>query len=160
MPPGSSEELSSLSPCPFWTKPITHVGLPHITTIQTCVRVPTPTQLCSAGFPGGFKVTAFQARFTVLMVRRGRGACASLRHLEERNCTSTVSKFSMTLTVSTPHPWPVGHFEGTDRSFALYVAFPRSDYDGASDAPRVHRGTAPLRIGASHVHDDGLCKIV
>ncbi len=37
MQSGSSEELSSLrggsplvSPCPFWTKPITHVGLSHI----------------------------------------------------------------------------------------------------------------------------------
>jgi hypothetical protein len=147
MPPGSSEELSSLSPCPFWTKPITHVGLPHITTIQTCVRGPTHTQLCSAGFPGGFKVTALQARFTVLMVSRGRGACASLRHLEERNCTSTVSKLSMTLTVSTPHPWPVGHFEGTDRSFALYAAFPRADYYGHADClqshPRIFGGRFP-----------------
>jgi hypothetical protein len=35
MQPGSSEELSSLSPCPFWAKPITHVGLFYITTIQT-----------------------------------------------------------------------------------------------------------------------------
>jgi hypothetical protein len=138
MPPGSSEELSSLSPCPFWTKPITHVGLPHITTIQTCVRGPTHTQLCSAGFPGGFKVTALQARFTVLMVSRGRGACASLRHLEERNCTSTVSKLSMTLTVSTPHPWPVGHFEGTDRSFALYAVFPRAEYYGHADSLQTH----------------------
>src|SRR4029453_17774538 len=71
------------------------------------------------------------------MVSRGRGACASLRHLEERNCTSTVSKLSMTLTVSTPHPWPVGHFEGTDRSFAMYAAFPSSDYYGGSVAVRV-----------------------
>jgi hypothetical protein len=100
--------------------------------------VPTHTQLCSAGFPGGFKVTAFQARFTVLMVSRGRGACASLRHLEERNCTSTVSKLSMTLTVSTPHPWPVGHFEGTDRSFALYAVFPRADYYGHADSLQTH----------------------
>jgi hypothetical protein len=35
MHPGASEELSSLSPCPFWAKPITHVGLLYITTIQT-----------------------------------------------------------------------------------------------------------------------------
>jgi hypothetical protein len=118
--------------------------------------VPTHTQLCSAGFPGGFKVTAFQARFTVLMVGRGRGACASLRHLEERNCTSTVSKLSMTLTVSTPHPWPIGHFEGTDRSFPVYTACPCSEYYGASDARMLQWGTAPLHMRASHVHNDVL----
>jgi hypothetical protein len=32
------------------------------------------------------------------------------------------------LAVSTPHPWLQGHFEGTDRSFAMCAAFPRSDY--------------------------------
>ena len=32
---GSREEVSSLSPCPFWTKPITPVGLSHLTTIQS-----------------------------------------------------------------------------------------------------------------------------
>src|SRR5438128_940928 len=50
MPPGSREEVSSLSPCPFWTRPITHVGLSHMTTIRSCVRVPTPAPLCSTGF--------------------------------------------------------------------------------------------------------------
>jgi hypothetical protein len=44
--------------------------------------------------------------------------------------------------------------------FALYAAFPRSDYYGASDAHALHRGTAPLPAWASHVHDDGLGKIV
>jgi hypothetical protein len=33
MPPGSREDVSSLSPCPFWTKPIPHGGLSHITTV-------------------------------------------------------------------------------------------------------------------------------
>ena len=37
------------------------------------------------------------------------------------------------LAVSTPHPWLRGHFEGTDRSFALYAAFPHSDYYAESD---------------------------
>src|SRR5262245_63814953 len=37
------------------------------------------------------------------------------------------------LAVSTPHPWLRGHFEGTDRNFALYVAFLRSDYYGLFD---------------------------
>ena len=37
------------------------------------------------------------------------------------------------LAVSTPHPWLRGHFEGTDRSFAMYVAFLRSDYYGLFD---------------------------
>ena len=36
--------------------------------------------------------------------------------------------------------------------FPLYVAFPRAEYYGGSDAPMVHCGTVPLRIGASHVH--------
>src|SRR5215831_18244964 len=79
-------------PMPFWAKPIIHVGLLFITTIPSCVRVPTHTQLCSAGFAGGFRVTAFHARFTTLMVSRSRGACASSWHRGERNCTSTASK--------------------------------------------------------------------
>ena len=37
MQSGSHEELSSLSPCPFWTKPITYVGLLNVTTIQPWV---------------------------------------------------------------------------------------------------------------------------
>jgi hypothetical protein len=73
MPPGSRDEVSSFSPGPFWAKPLTHVGLFHTTTVPKCVRVPTHTPLCWAGFPGGFRVTAFQARFTALMVSRGRG---------------------------------------------------------------------------------------
>jgi hypothetical protein len=44
--------------------------------------------------------------------------------------------------------------------FPLYAAFPRSEYYGHADAPMVHCGTAPLRIGASHVHGDGLDEIV
>jgi hypothetical protein len=32
------------------------------------------------------------------------------------------------LVVSTPHPWHLCHFEGTDRSFAMYAVFPHSDY--------------------------------
>jgi hypothetical protein len=122
MPPGSCKEMSSLSPCPFWAKPITHVGLFHITTVRKCVCVPIHMQLCSTGFPGGFRVTAFQARFTALMVSRRDGACASLRHLEERNLTSTSPKLSRS-TVSTSHPRPIGRFERTDRSFALCRPF-------------------------------------
>jgi Putative transposase len=80
-------------------------------------------QLCSTGFPVGFRVTAFQARFTTLMVSRCRGACASLRHLEERNFTSTISKLSRP-AVSTPHPRLIGRFERTDRSLAKYVVSP------------------------------------
>ena len=43
-------------------------------------------------------------------------------------------------------------------SFALHVAFPRSDYYDASDASGRHRWTAHLSIlrEASHVHEDGL----
>ncbi len=125
MPPGSRKEASSLSPCPFWAKPITHVGLFHITTVQKCVCVPIHMQLRSTGFPGGFRVTAFQARLTTLIVSRRDGACASLRHLEERNLTSTSPKLSRS-TISTTHPRPTGRFERTDRSFALYRALPGS----------------------------------
>src|SRR5437016_2286221 len=79
-------------------------------------------QLCWAGCPGGFRGTAFYARFTRLIVSRTRGAYASPRHLGERNCTSTAPKLSKTSAVSTPHPWHMCHFEGTDRSFALQVS--------------------------------------
>jgi hypothetical protein len=92
MPSGSPEEMSSHSPCLFWAKPITHVGLFHITTILTCVRVPTRAQLSSAGFASGVSVTAFHARCIALRVSRRHGACASPWHLGERNCTSTVPK--------------------------------------------------------------------
>ena len=141
MPPGSREALSSLSPCPFWTKPITHVGLSYITTVPKCVCVPIHMQLCSTGFPGGFRVTAFQARLTALIVSRRDGACASLRHLEERNLTSTSPKLSRS-TVSTSHPRPIGRFERTDRSFVLHAALPHSlggrdstDYYGRTATP-------------------------
>jgi len=93
-------------------------------------------QLCWAGCPGGFRGTAFYARFTRLIVSRTRGAYASPRHLGERNCTSTAPKLSKTSAVSTPHPWHLCHFEGTDRSFAMYVAFPHADYYAPSDCPQ------------------------
>ncbi len=90
--------------------------------------MPTPTQLCSTGFAGGFSVTAFRSRFTVLRISRDRGDRASPLHLGERNYTSTGPKLSKTSSVHVPHPWRMHHFEGTDRSFAMYAAFPRSDY--------------------------------
>src|SRR3989449_340350 len=90
-------------------------------------------QLCWAGCPGGFRGTAFYARFTRLIVSRARGAYASPRHLGEKNCTSTAPKLSKTSAVSTPHPWHLCHFEGTDRSFAMYVAFPHADSSAPSD---------------------------
>jgi len=40
--------------------------------------------------------------------------------------------------------------------FAMYVAFPRSDYYGASDAIVVHRLAARLQTIASRVHRDRL----
>jgi hypothetical protein len=88
-----------VQPCPrpLWAKPIIHGGLLFITTIPSCVRVPTPAQLCSAGCAGGFRGTAFHARFTTLMVSRSRGACASSWHRGERNGTSTAAKLSQTL---------------------------------------------------------------
>ena len=89
--------------------------------------MPTRMQLCWAGCPGGFRGTAFYARFTRLIVSRTRGAYASPRHLGERNGTSTAPKLSKTSAVSTPHPWHLCHFEGTDRRFALCTVFPHSD---------------------------------
>jgi hypothetical protein len=135
MPSGSREEVSSHSPCPFWAKPITHVGLFHITTIRKCVRVPTHASLCSAGFAGGFSVTAFHARFIALRVSRRHGACASPRHLGERNYTSTAPKLSKTLRSRPFIPDTYCHFEGTDRSFALWLAFPTAEYYARYDSP-------------------------
>ena len=100
-------------------------------------------------FAGGFDVTAFRSRFTSLRVSRSSGERASPRHLGERNCTSTAPKLSKTSAVLTPHPWPLGHFEGTDRSFALCPALPDSlggrhstDYYGSA-APPVALATSP-----------------
>ena len=90
--------------------------------------MPTHTQLCSTGFAGGFSVTAFRSRFTVLRISRDRGERASPLHLGERNCTSTGPKLSKTSSVHVPHPWRMRPFEGTDRSFAMYAVFPHSDY--------------------------------
>ena len=47
----------------FWPKPIIRVGLFNVTTIQTWICLPAHMQLCSAGFPIGFRVTAFSPRF-------------------------------------------------------------------------------------------------
>jgi hypothetical protein len=81
-------------------------------------------------------VTAFRSRFTVLRISRDRGDRASPLHLGERNCTSTGPKLSKTSSVHVPHPWRMRHFEGTDRSFAMYVAFPHADYYAQSDCPQ------------------------
>jgi len=110
--------------------------------------VPTHTQLCSTGFAGEFSVTAFRSRFTVLRISRDRGDRASPLHLGERNCTSTGPKLSKTSSVHVPHPWRMRHFEGTDRSFALYTACPcsldgRRAVDDYEDAVTV--GLAPRR---------------
>ena len=101
--------------------------------------MPTHTQLCSTGFAGGFSVTAFRSRFTVLRISRDRGDRASPLHLGERNCTSTGPKLSKTSSVHVPHPWRMRHFEGTDRSFALSTAFPSSEYYGHADSLQAHR---------------------
>lgn len=90
--------------------------------------MPTRVQLDSAEFAGEFSVTAFHARFIVLMVSRNNGARVSPRHLGERNSTSTVPKLSKTLWSCPFIPDDSRHFEGTDRSFPLYVAFPRAEY--------------------------------
>ena len=140
----------------------THVGLFHITTIQKCVRVPTHAPLYSAGFAGGFRVTAFHARFIALRVSRRHGACASPRHLGERNCTSTAPKLSKTLRSRPFIPDTSCHFEGTDRSFPIYTAFPCAEYYDGSDAVAGRWWTAHLGMpaAASHVHDDGRCEVV
>jgi hypothetical protein len=131
-------------PMPFWAKPITHVGLLFITTIPECVRVPTRAQLCSAGCAGGFSVTAFHARFMVLMVSRNHGARASSWHQGERNCTSTASKLSKTWWSSTPHPWLRGHFEGTDRRDPLNMGWRR--LSGKKTSPE----RKPSRTATAH----------
>ena len=47
-------------------------------------------------------------------------------------------------------------------SFALYAAFPHSDYYDASDASISYQWTAHLNIliEASHVHGNRLCKVI
>jgi len=44
------------------------------------------------------------------------------------------------LAVSTPHPWLPGHFEGTDRSFPVWWAFPSSEYSARYDSPAAYGG--------------------
>ena len=83
--------------------------------------------LCWAGCSGGFRGTAFHARFTRLMVSRSRGAYASPRHLGERHGTSTAPKLSQTLRSRPFIPDGFRHFEGTDRRFPVCTVFPHSD---------------------------------
>jgi hypothetical protein len=138
--------VSSHSPGPFWAKPRPHVGLFHLTTIRQCVRVPPHAPLCSAECAGGVSVTAFHARFIALRVSRRHGACASPRHLGERNYTATAPKLSKTLRSRPFIPDTSGHFEGTDRSFPLYPAFPDSEYYDASATCSGPWWTAHLHI--------------
>jgi len=115
-------------------------------TMQTCVRVPTPTPPCSTGCAGGFSVPAFRSRFTVLRIRRDRGDRASPLHLGERHGPSTGPKLSKTSSVHVPHPWRMRHFEGTDRSFPLWTALPPSAYSGVIRLPMDHQPPS-LRSG-------------
>jgi len=75
---------------------LTQVGLFVLTTIQTWVRLPAHIQLCSTGFPVGFRVTAFHSRCHGLMVGRYRGESAS-PSIRGRNYTCTKTKLSKTL---------------------------------------------------------------
>jgi hypothetical protein len=50
------------------------------------------------------------------------GLCIT-RHLAERKATSPTPKLARPV-VSTPHPWSVDHFEGTDRCFPLCTVVP------------------------------------
>src|SRR3989442_15092059 len=105
-------------------------------------------QLCWAGCPGGFRGTAFYARFTRLRVSRARGAYASPRHLGERNGTSTAPKLSKTSAVSTPQPWHFCHFERTDRTFPLCPAF-QDSLDGCDAVEywvKPHKGTETVIV--------------
>jgi len=124
------------------------------------------TQLCSTGFAGGFSVTAFRSRFTVLRIQsRPWGLCVTpASGGEELHLYGT--QVIKDLAVSTPPPWLRGHVEGTDRSFAMYVAFPHSDYYAdltacrpwtfryGSPLPTLHCPLHPLQ--ALRVHRRGL----
>jgi hypothetical protein len=122
MQPGSRIKLSSLSPCPFWTKPITQVGLLRLTTIQTRVRLPAHMPLISTGFDVGFDVTAFPFPLQGLMVGRYPGECASLLHQKGKNFTCTRTKLSKTFWSSLLIPDYKSHFEETDRTHSCRSA--------------------------------------
>ena len=118
--------------------------------------MPTHTQLCSTGFAGGFSVTAFRSRFTVLRISRARGDRASPLHLGERNDTSTGPKLSKTSSVHVPHPWRMRHFEGTDRSLPLCPALPDSldgrhsvEYYGSAAPTSALVTSPPIHVGSS-----------
>jgi hypothetical protein len=145
MPSGARAEWSSLrggsprvSPCPCWTKPLTHGGLYHMTTIQTCVRGPTHTPRGSTGCAGGCSVTACRSRCTGLSIRRDRGDRASPLPLGERHCTATGPKVSKTSSVHGPHPWRMRHCEGTDRSCPTWTALPSAAYSEGIRLPMDH----------------------
>jgi len=118
-------------------------------------------------FAGGFSVTAFRSRFTSLSVSRPSGERASPRHLRERNRTSTAPKLSKTLRSRPFIPDAHRHFEGTDRSFAMYAVFPHSDYYALFDClqglgafgaglPCLLPTLLPIPLMLSRVHHGGL----
>jgi len=88
--------------------------------------VPTPVPLCSTGFRRwirrdrlSFPLHQFESQSPQW------GPCiTSASEGEELHLYGT--QVIKDLAVSTLHPWHLCHFEGTDRSFALYTAFPCS----------------------------------
>ena len=107
--------------------------------------VPIHAPLCSTGFPGELRVTAFHPRFTQLIVSRRRwGMCITPAsggeelHLYHPQVIKD-------LAVSTSHPWLIGHFERTDRSFPLCTALPAPST--LSGSRRPDRPQPPCRRG-------------
>ena len=92
---GSREEVSSLSPCPFWTKPNNPRGLAFADDgyISSC-SYPYPAVL--DGIPGRVPSYHRLGPLQGLMASRYPGAYASLLHREGGSCTRTRDEVART----------------------------------------------------------------
>jgi hypothetical protein len=106
-------------------------------------------------FPSGHLLTPFSEPDVQLSLHPALQGFSSLRFFRSLHFRSHGTFTALLLLVdysATFNPLP---------SFALWLAFPTSDYYDGSDASISHRWTAHLSIliEASHVHTDGLYDI-
>lgn len=113
------------------------VSLAKMTTTQTWVQLLIHVQLCWAGFPAEFRVTAFHPRFTRAGYQPARvGEVLSPQHLRGGNCTHTKAKLS-----NLPGP-----SRQVVRSFLTYTTtYAHVSYERTGRAPSILVGVKVTR---------------
>src|SRR5215831_6421006 len=120
--PTAIVKLSGLSPCPFWTEPITHVGSLQADDDSDVSSFSYPYATLLDGIRS--RVLRYRLPFPLhgLMVSRNRGESASPLHLRDRNFTCTKLKLSKTSRSSSSILDCEIHFGGTGRSYSCRSA--------------------------------------